>query len=442
MFLNLPTTPTNPWHNALAGSRAPTPRADEGSRNAVMTPGLAISLASPGINSGNLPSAASQLSGPTGGASSSSQSRPSSEGRPADYFFHSSPSMHKRTSSSSSSASGSKEASDGSEGSEEKALTSPTESKPPTTPGRFGKFFSGLNKSGKKLGTKPQSEEAKAGSAPADQGDSSNQSTAANGVVATSRPTTFKEELRLSRSAYEAALKKGQDANSASPVLITSTSQDAPVLRPPPDTRVIIQEERTESGGAADLFEGNIGSLGMQADLIENVAPAWLADVLLKNRPPPKPSDYNKLKFLLLPWENELPWICKPDKTEHLNANRMLRARKMAAYVAEKLEPPDPDAEPDPQALRPEAYIDLYCNNKLLPPKMTLAWVRSHIWRGGGGNEMTIFYKANGRKPIVPRGTDLTFLGPAMIHQASSGRSLSATAANPTQPGLQGRANG
>lgn len=312
-------------------------------------------------------------------------------------------------------------------------MTSPSDVKTPTTPGRLGKFFSNLNKSGKKLGTKSQSDEAKTGPVP-DQSDSAgHQENAASGTVALSRPTTFLEELRLSRSAYEAALKKGQNANSASPVIIVSTPQDSPVLELPPDTRVIIQEERMESGGAADLFEGNIGSLDMQADLIEQVAPAWLADVLLKNRPPPKTSEYNKLKFLLLPWKNELPWICKPDVTEHLNANRMLRARKMAAYVAEKLEPPDPQAEPDAHALRPEAYIDLYCNNKLLPPKMTLAWVRSHIWRGGGGNEMTIFYKANGRKAIVPRGTDLTYLGPAMIHQASSGRSLNNTAADPMQ---------
>lgn len=97
----------------------------------------------------------------------------------------------------------------------------------------------------------------------------------------------------------------------------------------------------------------------------------------------------------------------------------MLRARKMAAYIAEKLEPPDPMAEPDPNALRPDAYIDLYCNNQLLPPRTTLAWMKSHIWKGGGGGEMVIQYKANGRKPITPYGKDLMYLGPAAIQRAN-----------------------
>lgn len=113
---------------------------------------------------------------------------------------------------------------------------------------------------------------------------------------------------------------------------------------------------------------------------------------------------------------HDVPNCCR---TEHLNANRMLRARKMAAYIAEKLEPPDPTAEPDPNALRPDAYIELYCNNQLLPPRTTLAWVKSHIWKGGGGGEMIIQYKANGRKLIAPYGKDLMYLGPAAIQRAN-----------------------
>ena len=90
----------------------------------------------------------------------------------------------------------------------------------------------------------------------------------------------------------------------------------------------------------------------------------------------------------------------------------------MASYIAEKLEPPDPNAEPDPNALRPDAYIDLYCNNQLLPPRMTLAWMKSHVWKGGSG-EMVIYYKANGRKRIVPRGNELAYVGPAAIERAN-----------------------
>jgi WD repeat-containing protein 48 len=63
-----------------------------------------------------------------------------------------------------------------------------------------------------------------------------------------------------------------------------SLPNDTPVLKPPGNTILLIQEDRVNSGGVADLFEGTVGGLGSQADLIERVAPVWLADVLLKVR--------------------------------------------------------------------------------------------------------------------------------------------------------------
>ena len=47
-------------------------------------------------------------------------------------------------------------------------------------------------------------------------------------------------------------------------------------------TTILIQEDRPDSGGVADLFEGKVGTLGSQADLIEKAAPMWLAEVLLR----------------------------------------------------------------------------------------------------------------------------------------------------------------
>lgn len=61
-----------------------------------------------------------------------------------------------------------------------------------------------------------------------------------------------------------------------------SLPNETPVLKPPAATIVVIQEERPDSGGVADLFEGKVGTLGHGADVIERVAPMWLADVLLR----------------------------------------------------------------------------------------------------------------------------------------------------------------
>jgi WD repeat-containing protein 48 len=60
-----------------------------------------------------------------------------------------------------------------------------------------------------------------------------------------------------------------------------SMPNETPVLKPPLNTTVIIQEDRPDSGGAADLYRGTVGSLHEDADLLEMVVPTWLGDLLL-----------------------------------------------------------------------------------------------------------------------------------------------------------------
>jgi WD repeat-containing protein 48 len=59
-----------------------------------------------------------------------------------------------------------------------------------------------------------------------------------------------------------------------------SLPNETPVLKPPPLTTVIIQEET--SGGSADLYRGTVATLGDDASLIEERAPMWLGDLLLR----------------------------------------------------------------------------------------------------------------------------------------------------------------
>jgi WD repeat-containing protein 48 len=79
----------------------------------------------------------------------------------------------------------------------------------------------------------------------------------------------------------------------------------------------------------------------------------------------------------------------------------MLRARKILAYVAERIEPapmPSKAGKEVAPPLKPEEYLELWCQNQVIPPTMTLATIRAHIWRGGG--DVLLFYRANGRKEI------------------------------------------
>ncbi|KAJ2980305.1 hypothetical protein NUW58_g6977 [Xylaria curta] len=138
-----------------------------------------------------------------------------------------------------------------------------------------------------------------------------------------------------------------------------SLPNETPVLKLPSGTKVIIQEET--SGGSADVYRGTVMTVGVDADIIEEKAPMWLGEVLLLNATPPK--EPVKVSFILHPWQDSLPAIVAADGNNRLNANRMLRVKKILAYVAEKIE--SPSEEPDPNALKPEEYLELYCNDQV-----------------------------------------------------------------------------
>ncbi|RDW75105.1 WD repeat protein-like protein [Coleophoma cylindrospora] len=193
------------------------------------------------------------------------------------------------------------------------------------------------------------------------------------------------------RQEYDKALIENPGATVESGVT-PSLPNETPVLKPPPMTTVIIQEET--SGGSADLYRGTVETVGEDTSLIEQRAPMWLGDLLLRNKIPIK--EPVKVSFVLQPWQDLLPSIAGPDGNSRLNANRMLRVKKILGYVAERIEAA-PET-PDPDALRPEEYLELYCYDQKLPITMSLATLRAHVWKGGA--DVMLYYKSNGRKEI------------------------------------------
>ncbi len=164
--------------------------------------------------------------------------------------------------------------------------------------------------------------------------------------------------------------------------------------------------------------------------------------------------DTVKVSFVLQPYENLLPSIASPDGNARLNANRMLRAKKIMAYVAERIEAPPtpppqlspphaaaatttatdpysdaaessadeapaptpeqapaepvevPETEKATPALKPEEYLELYCQGQRVDPNTTLATLRVHVWRTGG--DVVLYYKSNGRKALrLPHPADV-----------------------------------
>jgi WD repeat-containing protein 48 len=82
------------------------------------------------------------------------------------------------------------------------------------------------------------------------------------------------------RHEYSQALEKGE--THLDTLVTPCLPNETPVLKPPMTTTVLIQEESHTSAGMTDLFEGRLDVLKQQANVLEKVAPFWLGDLLLR----------------------------------------------------------------------------------------------------------------------------------------------------------------
>lgn len=227
------------------------------------------------------------------------------------------------------------EAAAASETKEETVSSPTTEDTPKKGKGMFGKKFNmGFSKKMFATGT-PIAAEAPKPVVDEKSEDSDSRSTKTNEKKF---EDNFLGSIQRIQHVYEETLATGvTDLVSA---IAPSLPNDTPVLKPPAMTTILIQEDRPGSGGVADLFEGKVGTLALQADLIEKVAPMWLGEVLLRvsspkspltpttnssqNQLPPK--DIVKVSFVLEPYQNTLPAISTdgyavPSTLPLLNAN-------------------------------------------------------------------------------------------------------------------------
>ncbi|RAR09394.1 WD40 repeat-like protein [Stemphylium lycopersici] len=408
--IEMPDMNINGWRDATSGpTSGSTIKAENGLR-LPHTPGLAIGLATPmaGPASAGRNSTTNPLT-PTkeeGAQLEKTQTQRSLTQDGVDYFG----------AASGTNGNGNGKPGDipkeGSTDSKEEPVQSPTETDTPTKKGKgmFGKKFN-MSFNMKKFSTGTAAPEP---AKPAVDEKAEDSDSRSNKTDEKTIEDNFYGAIQRIRQGYEEQLAAG--ATKLDTEITPSLTNETPVLKPPAMTTILIQEDRPDSGGVADLFEGKVGTLGSQADLIEKAAPMWLAEVLLRNQLPPK--DIVKVSFVLEPFGNALPSISSdgyipfslPFETaaqanatlsnNRLNANRMLRARKILGYVAERIEPAPTkeDLQRDGPALKPEEYLELYCNGQLIPPTMTLASIRAHVWRGGG--DVLLYYKANGRKEI------------------------------------------
>ncbi|KAL8809310.1 MAG: hypothetical protein Q9200_003527 [Gallowayella weberi] len=360
--IQMPTSPATPWQYLEADDDSLTPRPPNSNSLPVVTPGLAIGIATPhpGSATNSTGTLTEQASGLEKTSSNNSLSGNSTD-KQKDYF-----STNPNTQASS----------DQDEDSQDPSTQSPVdtekEEKPKEGTTLFGKRFR-MNFP-KKLGrtsveVKPAAVDEKA--------EESDRSEEKEGPVI---EDNFLGTIQRMHYEYEEQLRNAPSQTLSSNIY-PSFSNEMPYLEPPPYTTIIIQEDRPDSGGVTDLYRGTVRSAGQDADGIERSGPMCSDGLVLSIQT--RDFGVANLSF----------------SNSRLNANRMLRAKKICAYVAERIEPQV--HQPGPDTLKPEEYLELYCQDKLVPPNTTLATLRAYIWKTGG--DVLLYYKSNGRKPELEK---------------------------------------
>ncbi|KAM4066909.1 WD repeat protein [Hirsutella rhossiliensis] len=409
--IDLPQPSTPSWQ-VSAQDATPRPNAPQ---LPVPTPGLAIGLATPGLP-GSLPSARQD-----GVSGSWDRGLP---GEREDYFAADRTARAPATPATDTSETRVSHENGAEKGKERDRDKGPDKGsdngKSPGTP--FGRKFR-MSFSSKKLRSLSQATQEKPAVAKDGTEESESSSTHEKEV-----DDSFFGVLQKIRQEYDKQLAESPEKPLETQIR-PSLPTETPVLKLPAGTRVIIQEET--SGGSANIYQGTVEDIGRDVDIIEQKAPMWLGDVLLRNYISHK--EPIKVSFILHPMSN-LPPISPADGTNRLNANRMLRVKKILAYVAERL---DELLEDQPDGLKPEDYLELYCNDQLLGHTMSLATIRAHIWKGG--SDVVMYYKATGRRNLKPRGQP----SPTMLLAEEGGAAAqpTATAAAVSEAGTAAQAS-
>jgi len=143
----------------------------------------------------------------------------------------------------------------------------------------------------------------------------------------------------------------------------------------------------SEIGNVGALYQSRAGSV---IDAETDDLPVWVVECLVykKLNAPETP----KVSFYLNPFtpcDDELPQL--PHFGNKLNAIRILTIRKVVTYVISKLNLQLPVSENPEIPTVNEDYIEILCNDKVLPPDMSLATIKQFLWKSS--DELTLFYR-------------------------------------------------
>lgn len=195
----------------------------------------------------------------------------------------------------------------------------------------------------------------------------------------------------------------------------------------PATTALLISEETRDAGAWVVTYRSQVSSTERDMEALEMNSPQWMLEYLFTSRTRVK--DPVKLTFILEPAPNSgLKEM--PEGTTRLSASRVLRARKIMAFIFDKLNlapavqrarqesiggggagsppgvglkglpagsPPLRNTRADSLGLTPgidehtpEQVIELLCGTEVVDPRITLATLKQYY---GTGGDMLLHYR-------------------------------------------------
>ncbi|XP_023765840.1 uncharacterized protein LOC111914297 [Lactuca sativa] len=176
-----------------------------------------------------------------------------------------------------------------------------------------------------------------------------------------------------------------------SKVEVDGNSENDSSVYPPFDFSTVSPPSIITEGSQNGPWRKKITEMDSTED--EKDLPWWVLDCVLHNRLPPR--EHTKCSFYLQPYEGSTAQTVTQGK---LSAPRILRIHKVVNYVVEKLVLDKPmeslaidgafatgDGSFRSGMIKPwqklKPSIEILCNNQVLTPDMSLATVRTYIWK-------------------------------------------------------------
>ncbi|CCH42737.1 putative WD repeat-containing protein [Wickerhamomyces ciferrii] len=190
---------------------------------------------------------------------------------------------------------------------------------------------------------------------------------------------TFQSVLNEIKSIYDSLHHVHQLHNTQ---LTPLPHADAPIIELPNDLIIIINERIGGSSNEIDLYSEFLDDL--KFPILEQFLPKWIGNLLLKNKYNIK--EFPKVGFTISRHPNitNVPNITNGNC--RLNAYNMLRVRRILTYITDRMESKTSEMQ---HHVKAEEWLEVLCNDEVLPETMTLATLKATRWKTSGDIQIT-----------------------------------------------------